>query len=72
MTTKTDIESAAETVLDEEELQVFLWRHDQLRVHGYDEADAARLAADPAVDLERARRLARLGCRPELAARILA
>jgi len=45
----------------------------QLRVHGYAERVASVLAADLTVDLELARRLvSKLGCPPELAARIVA
>jgi len=71
--TDTDAALAQDESIDEQELQVFLWRFVQLRVHGYAERVASVLAADLTVDLELARRLvSKLGCPPELAARIVA
>ncbi len=58
--------------LTREELDVRAWRFAQLVEHGYGVEDAMELARAKHVDLEYARRLAgRLGCPPELAARIL-
>lgn len=58
--------------LTREELDVRLWRLEQLLEHDYEVEDALELARAPHVDLELARRLtARLGCPPPLAARIL-
>ena len=71
--TDTDAALEQDESIDEQELQVFLWRFVQLRVHGYAERVASALAADLTVDLELARRLvSKLGCPPELAARIVA
>jgi hypothetical protein len=48
------------------------WRFDQLVAAGYTARDASAMARDPRIDLDLARRLVqRLGCPPELAARIL-
>jgi hypothetical protein len=66
----TDLHSeeteAAETV------RVRRWRFDQLVKAGYAAQDASAIARDLRIDLDVARRLVqRLGCPPELAARIL-
>jgi hypothetical protein len=64
--TEEDVFEAAET------LRVRRWRFEQLVGVGYAAQDASEIARNPAVDLERARRLVQcLGCPPELAARIL-
>jgi hypothetical protein len=60
-----------QVVETEEEQRVRSWRFDQLARLGYAPADAAAIAADPAIDLEQARRLARLGCPAVLATKIL-
>jgi len=57
--------------LTEGELLVRDWRLEQLLAAGYPADDALRIARDSSIDLEQARRLARLGCPPELAVRIL-
>jgi hypothetical protein len=65
-------ESEAEAIETAETLRVRRWRFDQLVEAGYPAQDASVIARNPAVDLELARRLVqRLGCPPELAARIL-
>jgi hypothetical protein len=65
------IDTMRERPLASEEYHVNRWRIDQLIRHGYPPAKALILAIDPTVDLELARRLARLGCPPSLALRIL-
>jgi hypothetical protein len=65
------IETARERPLAREEYHVNRWRIDQLLRHGYPAAQALILALDADVDLELARRLARRGCPPALALRIL-
>jgi len=58
--------------LTAEELQVRLWRFDQLVAHGYAAGAAERIASDTRIDLEHARRLvSELDCPPRLAVRIL-
>ena len=51
--------------------QVLHWRTDQLRKLGFEPEDAALLAAQPDVDIHRARHLIRRGCPPKTALRIL-
>jgi hypothetical protein len=51
---------------------VSAWRHERLARAGFDEALAARLAGDCAIDLHALLELVERGCRPHLAARILA
>ena len=51
---------------------VSAWRRDRLLRAGFDEVLAARLASDCAIDLHALLRLVERGCRPRLAARILA
>lgn len=63
---------AASWELSREELEVRLWRFEQLVAHGFGLDDAATLARDPRVDLAAARSLVARGCPPALAARILA
>jgi hypothetical protein len=48
------------------------WRCEQLRRSGFPPLLAAHLAADREVDVHRLIELVERGCRPELAARILA
>jgi hypothetical protein len=58
--------------LSREELDLIAWRFEQLAGHGYEVEDAMDLARARHVDLEVARTLTgKLGCPPELAARIL-
>jgi hypothetical protein len=58
--------------LTQEELDVRAWRFEQLVDHGYEVDDAMELARARHVDLEQARTLvAKRGCPPALAARIL-
>lgn len=57
--------------LTREQLDVRTWRFKQLVEHGYEIEDAMEIARAANVDLEVARSLIRLGCRPDLAARIL-
>jgi hypothetical protein len=59
----TSRETEAERVLE--------WRLNELTRIGYDRATAWELAARPEVDLHLAVELARGGCSPELALRIL-
>ena len=66
------IDTATETLFTPQESLLRRWRLDQLVRHGYPLAHALILAVDPDVDLELARRLARLGCPSALAMRILA
>ena len=55
-----------------ETLRVRRWRFEQLVEAGYPADEASEIARNPAVDLERARKLVqRLGCPPRLAKRIL-
>ena len=55
-----------------ETLRVRRWRFEQLVEAGYPAEEASEIARNPAVDLERARKLVqRLGCPPKLATRIL-
>jgi hypothetical protein len=65
------IDTARERSLAPEEYRVNEWRIDQLVRHGYPPTKALILAINPDVDLELARRLARRGCPPSLAVRIL-
>lgn len=59
-------------VLDEtEQLQVELWRTEELKAAGYGHRAAERLAARHDVDLHLAVRLLERGCPPELALEIL-
>jgi hypothetical protein len=48
------------------------WRQVQLLRAGFDPAQAAKIAAEPAIDLHALIELVERGCPPELAARILA
>lgn len=48
------------------------WRYEQLRLRGFDAGLATRLAADGRFDLHALIELVEQGCRPELAAKILA
>ena len=48
------------------------WRQVQLLRVGFDPAQAAEIAAEPAIDLHALIELVERGCPPELAARILA
>jgi hypothetical protein len=65
------IDAMSERPLASEEYRVNRWRIDQLVRAGYPPTKALILAIDPNVDLELARRLARGGCPPSLAVRIL-
>jgi hypothetical protein len=65
------INTTRERPLAPEEYRVNEWRIAELVRHGYGPAQALLLALDPDVDLELARRLARRGCPPSLALRIL-
>ncbi|HZA57718.1 MAG TPA: hypothetical protein VE523_00865 [Solirubrobacterales bacterium] len=51
---------------------VSAWRRERLARAGFDEGVAARLAGDFAIDLHALLELVERGCRPDLAARILA
>ena len=58
--------------LTEEELRTRIWRFEQLLSHGYSPKDACLIAGDKTIDLEFARRLvSKLGCPPQLAARVV-
>lgn len=62
----------SDAIVGAEALRVRRWRFEQLVEAGYAVQDASEIARNPAVDLERARRLVQcLGCPPKLAARIL-
>jgi hypothetical protein len=52
--------------------EVTAWRYEQLRAHGFDEALALRIASDCGYDLHALIGLVERGCRPALAAEILA
>jgi hypothetical protein len=65
------IDTTRERPLAHEEYRVNEWRIAELIRNGYGPAQALLLALDPDVDLELARRLARSGCPPSLALRIL-
>ena len=56
---------------DTEQLQIELWRAEELERAGYSNRAAGRLAARPDIDLHQAVRLLERGCSPELALRIL-
>lgn len=58
-------------MVEDEELQVYSWRVDELVRAGYEPEVAADLAADTRVDLEEARALARHGCPHTVAVDIL-
>jgi hypothetical protein len=51
---------------------VTAWRYEQLRAHGFGTALAMRIACDCRYDLHALIGLVERGCRPELAAEILA
>jgi hypothetical protein len=64
--------AAADLIARETEAErVLEWRLNELVRAGYDRATAWELAARPDVDLHRALDLARGGCSPDLALRIL-
>jgi len=65
------INTTRERPLAAEEYRVNEWRIAELVRHGYGPVQALLLALDPDVDLELARRLARRGCPPAVALRIL-
>lgn len=56
---------------DTEQMQIELWRTEELERAGYGHRAAERLAACHDVDLHQAVRLLERGCPPELALRIL-
>jgi hypothetical protein len=56
---------------DTEQIQIELWRTEELERAGYSQRAAGRLAARHDVDLHQAVRLLERGCTPELALRIL-
>jgi hypothetical protein len=63
-----------ETTLDEnsrEDDLIYMWRKNEALLAGYSRAAADRIAGDATVELELARRLARLGCAEDLALAIL-
>ena len=51
--------------------KVTAWRQEVLECHGYEPADALRLASDRSVDLHRAVELVRAGCPHSTAVQIL-
>jgi hypothetical protein len=65
------IDTTTERPLAPEQYRVNEWRITELVRHGYSPVHALLMALDPDVDLEQARRLARVGCPPSLAIRIL-
>jgi hypothetical protein len=56
---------------DTEQLQIELWRTEELERAGYSHRAAGRLATRHDIDLHQAVRLLERGCSPELALRIL-
>jgi hypothetical protein len=56
---------------DTEQMQIELWRTEELERAGYSHRAAGRLAARHDVDLHLAIRLLERGCAPDLALRIL-
>lgn len=54
-----------------DDYDVLIWRFEQLRGAGYDEAAASDLAARGDIDLHAARKLLEQGCSQRLALRIL-
>jgi hypothetical protein len=58
--------------LSTEDDEVVSWRSEQLRACGFDEALADSIARDFRYDLHDVVRLVERGCRPDLAARIMA
>jgi hypothetical protein len=56
---------------DTEQMQIELWRAEELERAGYSHRAAGRLAARQDIDLHQAVRLLERGCSPELALKIL-
>jgi hypothetical protein len=56
---------------DTEQMQIELWRTEELERAGYSQRAAGRLAARQDIDLHQAVRLLQRGCPPELALKIL-
>lgn len=56
---------------DTEQIQIELWRSEELERAGYSHRAAGRLAARHDIDLHLAVRLLERGCPPELALKIL-
>ena len=64
---ETELQILEET----EQMQIELWRSEELERAGYSHRAAGRLAARQDIDLHLAVRLLERGCPPELALRIL-
>jgi hypothetical protein len=64
-------ETELQVLEDTEQLQIELWRTEELERAGYSRRAAGRLAARQDIDLHRAVGLLERGCSPELALRIL-
>jgi hypothetical protein len=67
-----DLRTGAHSGTDREASEIVAWRRTRLRRAGFDDALAARLSRERAVDLHALIGLVERGCPPPLAARILA
>jgi hypothetical protein len=64
-------ETELQILEDTEQMQIELWRTEELERAGYSHRAAGRLAARQDIDLHLAVQLLERGCTPELALRIL-
>jgi hypothetical protein len=64
-------ETELQILEDTEQMQIELWRTEELERAGYSHRAAGRLAARQDIDLHLAIRLLERGCSPDLALRIL-
>ena len=64
-------ETELQILEDTEQMQIELWRSEELERAGYSHRAAGRLAARHDIDLHLAVRLLERGCSPELALKIL-
>ena len=64
-------ETELQILEDTEQMQIELWRTEELERAGYSHRAAGRLAARQDIDLHLAVQLLARGCTPELALRIL-
>jgi hypothetical protein len=65
-----EVETSLAEPISEDDL-IYLWRFDEAVASGYSSTAAGRIASETEVELELARKLARLGCPEELALAIL-
>jgi hypothetical protein len=64
-------ETELHVLVDSEQVQIELWRAEELERAGYSHRAAGRLASRQDIDLHQAVRLLERGCSPELALKIL-